>query len=306
MGARHALIIGVEEADDIHYLRKFSFGGAQESAKFFEGHFLDVENFPKKNVKYFHTNSDENKPTYDNITNYFITLKKKFKKGDLLTIYFCGHSVSIKKEYADFKLINAKNEDEGWVLYDKLLFHFEIWELLKDFPAGSKIVVLADTCYSDATGLTSVGGEPDSVYKKEVAIMNVKEKTFLEEHLEDYNKVLRKSNTSRSYKVTPAVVIIGAGDETSIIPGADSRGRTNYSKAFERSIFDKKHDYRPKHLSELYDRMVAVTYRDLADRYLEDAYFFAEANRGKLPVPQWHYHVGKKHTKLRVKSPIFE
>lgn len=69
---------------------------------------------------------------------------EKLKSGDLLLITFAGHGGQVEDEDGD----EEDGRDETWCFYDGHLLDDDLYELLKTFKKGIRILIISDSCHS--------------------------------------------------------------------------------------------------------------------------------------------------------------
>ena len=70
--------------------------------------------------------------------------KEKLKPGDLLLITFAGHGGQVPDEDGD----EEDGLDETWCFYDGELKDDDLYECLKTFEEGIRILIISDSCHS--------------------------------------------------------------------------------------------------------------------------------------------------------------
>lgn len=103
--------------------------------------------------------------THDGITGAVRAIAQELAahsgEGDaIVLITYSGHGTSLRGEDASGD--EGDGADEAWCAYDGLILDDELGGLWADFPAGARVVVVADSCHS---GSVAVMGElPDGVF----------------------------------------------------------------------------------------------------------------------------------------------
>lgn len=64
--------------------------------------------------------------------------------GDLFVLFYSGHGNVVRDEDGD----EPSRSDQTWCLYDDQLIDDELYRLWGEFAAGTRVVVLSDSCYS--------------------------------------------------------------------------------------------------------------------------------------------------------------
>ena len=287
-GKRYALNIGSSEVSAAHYGSPRVFSSAEASSNYMRN-FFEREKFDESILV----------QDRDATTCY---LKEKLEHfaailvvGDLFVLSFCGHTDGIT-ENSD--LDNKENEDEGWALYDRVLFHFEIWQFLQHFRAGVRVVIIADSCFSGDLGVD---------FAPETDINT----SWFETHKDIYNPILEKSGKPGQHAIPPSVVILSASAENQKIVSMGRKCRTVFSNAFEDAWERQKlpgHLFK-HNLSSFFDDIVwyihveLITFPDLKCKLDR---LNTPATHKKRVTPQWHYNQGHKYTKLRTQKPPFK
>lgn len=311
MGKRYAVLLGIKEVNPIHYDGQELTFAAEGSVKKFKTYFEDQE-FDR--IYQIEKHSDRNSSW---LKNSLMEIRGEIKEGDLLVIYFCGHTYKLTEKFASDGLLYTDREEQGWVLYDRVFFHFELWEELKDMASGSRVVIFADTCFNDFLNapygrkeLINIENFIEFAYGDELAesFQNQLDELTKQyaptgikcfsQNVGLYNTILLRANEARSHVVQPSVVIISASDRNSVsITGFGSKGDTTpFAEFFSRSV---NHNPAPDNLAKLFQRMVSHFYK--VYKYDDDP-----NQDERKAIPQWHYHQGEKFTQLRTQKPIFK
>ena len=85
---------------------------------------------------------DATRANFFKAINYFQT--EKLKPGDLLLITFAGHGGQVEDKDGD----EEDGMDETWCFYDGNLVDDNLYELLKTFEEGIRILIISDSCHS--------------------------------------------------------------------------------------------------------------------------------------------------------------
>ena len=272
--SNYVLNIGLDSVDRGHYLIDLPLQSGPPVAKelnalFLKKGFNDLDTGPLIDAQ----------ATSKILIDKMETFQKKLVEGDLLVVTFCGHTAAIKKSLKFLK--NSKNEDEGWALFDRVFFHFEFWELLREFSAGVKIILLVDSCYS---------GAMESIIRKHKALHDPP--IFLEKHKKYYNTILTNSGKPMHYEVPPAVAIITSSAENQKAQQIqDSNKLTFFHEAFKKEI---EQEQKNKSLTNFFDNM-SYSMQLIQELYRTPQKSFA----------QFFYLQGHKHTDLRTQTPPF-
>ncbi|MCG8574878.1 MAG: hypothetical protein MI810_08350 [Flavobacteriales bacterium] len=303
MAKQYAILLGVEEVNSSNYGgAHYPFSAAGKSTTFFNSYFSELQNSKFEILR----------PKGSEITSTFLLetltkLKKEMTEGDILVIYFCGHSFQVLPEHSEWNLLHTDREDEGWGLYDRVFFHFELWMAVKDFAIGSRIVILSDSCYSGITGFDYFSGMEKSAFSE----ISSKKLPWFVPNLLLYNTILSSIQYVHLFDVKPSVIIIGSSGERQVIaPGLGETRMTEFSVAFHCAVNNIPS---PKNLVELFDRinMHLITFHPLNFSRVDptrhpESFCSLSSEEYTRVLPKWHYHQGHKYTKLRTQTPLFK
>jgi Caspase domain len=95
-----------------------------------------------------------------NIEKVFHEASSTLIEGDILLITYSGHGSS-KKNYAEID-----EYDETWCLWDRQFFDDEIFDLLTNFVAGVRVVIISDSCHSGTLIDWEVFGINKNLYER--------------------------------------------------------------------------------------------------------------------------------------------
>ncbi|MBL7731950.1 MAG: caspase family protein [Chitinophagaceae bacterium] len=106
--------------------------------------------------------------TYDHVIAGIKTASSYLENGDLFFLSFSGHGSRVEDRSGDERLENKDDGyDETWCLYDKMLIDDDLFDLLKSFRPGVRILVIADSCHSGTSIKdTSVPFRPGGSFPK--------------------------------------------------------------------------------------------------------------------------------------------
>ena len=68
----------------------------------------------------------------------------RLASGDILLVTYSGHGARVEDVNGD----EGDGWDETWCLYDRELVDDELYDCWADFPAGARILVISDSCFS--------------------------------------------------------------------------------------------------------------------------------------------------------------
>jgi hypothetical protein len=73
--------------------------------------------------------------------------------GDRLLVTFAGHGTRVRDSNSD----EPDRFDEAWLLYDRILLDDELYHAFTRFRSGVRVIVVADSCYSDTSVRSQTG-----------------------------------------------------------------------------------------------------------------------------------------------------
>ena len=82
--------------------------------------------------------------TYSQVLGSLKEYSKELNKGDLLLLTYAGHGGTIP----DINKDEDDGYDETWCLFDRQLVDDELFNSLKDFKEGVRILIISDSCHS--------------------------------------------------------------------------------------------------------------------------------------------------------------
>lgn len=82
--------------------------------------------------------------TAEAVTSAIADATGKLESGDILFLTYSGHGSQVEDTNND----EPDTQDETWVLFDRQLADDELYALYSQFPAGTRILVLSDSCHS--------------------------------------------------------------------------------------------------------------------------------------------------------------
>ena len=83
--------------------------------------------------------------TADTVTSAISDAAGNLEEGDILFLSYSGHGGQVPDTNNDEE---QDQLDETWVLFDRQLVDDELWGLWSQFAAGTRILVLSDSCHS--------------------------------------------------------------------------------------------------------------------------------------------------------------
>ncbi|MBL4709962.1 MAG: caspase family protein, partial [Flavobacteriales bacterium] len=203
----HAILIGVSEVDERHYLLPKNLNSARvnvANAADYLGS-LTSEEFKIDYRDVFIGCSAKWRAIKKRI-NYY---KEKFREDPgLLIIYFSGHGYQTS--------INFKVENYLYCFYDQMIFGREIKETLVDFNRNSKLVLIADSCKSEGFGF---------VKSRQSEIRRLVESEFVN----DYVKRAQTIN-SRALQYQSEICLIAASRKGVNVSGVSNTEMTNFTR----------------------------------------------------------------------------
>lgn len=302
---KYAIHFGANQTDTEHYDDNYALKFPEASSKIMNSIF-DTMGFTSE----VFTGTNTTSTLLKNKMSYFANV---LTKGDTIVLSFCGHTTQINPKT---DISNAYREDKGWMMYDRILFYPEIWQIVKKFKSGVKVVIITDSCYSD-----DIGFDPtSSASKRTLPSPTQPLPSYLKKNKWLYNILLEHIEDVPREEIAAALVIIGATDATSKTYEHNKQtDRTYFSLAFQEAY---------EHLLEgdtslitwpnlFEDTCWVLTTRKIereitsgipADASAETirktlkTVFGARSKSIDKLLPRWHYYRGHEYTDLRTES----
>lgn len=248
---KHAIVVSLDRVDPGHYLEEKFWPCAPKSGKTMYdilGAFNEQILLSEKPGK--------DQAMFERFSLEMEVKSRTLQSGDLLVVYFCCHGIRIPRSLKK----NMKGPSEfGLCLFNRVLFYFELWNMMKNFSKGVDIVMLIDACGAGAFG-TAGEGFVDEFYE------NDKQHSL-------YKTVFDQKQTLQ-HEVPPAVVAISSVPHDVKVERED--GLTTFIQAVNKALYVKGKN----------------------QNYLEFfARITKEASMAEM-APVWHYHQGHKRTDL--------
>ncbi len=265
---KYALCIGMQAVNHGHYLKLKKYGSACYNATYISV-VLEQQGFA---VKKWQNEEAQSKKFIRQIQSWGRTMHK----GDLLVLSFSGHGAKIMSN--DNEIDDWEKEDEGWCMYDRVLFFFELWELARAFRPGVKIIVLSDACYSGPLGFDT----------KAMRFRPGRRFSFFNIQKDVYNPILNAALRPLYHTIPPAVLVLSASAEN--------------GKAFERP--GKRHSEFTIALKKAFKSKNTRDYYSFFESIMETILKRNQTvtNPGEKQHPRWFYCQGHLNTYLPKKS----
>ena len=106
---------------------------------------------------------DATRATRENFKAQMAAFAETCRPGDLLLVTYAGHGSQVKTTDPQ----ESDRFDETWLLYDGILLDDEVDLACKDFAAGVRIVIVADSCHSGTSTRNVVMLEPAQVVPRD-------------------------------------------------------------------------------------------------------------------------------------------
>lgn len=273
---RYALHIGAEKLKPENYLGSENKLSSVEPTIHFYKALLEGLHFDDKhNVSLIGEHA-----TVKNVKSYLSEWAAELEHGDLLVINFVGHGTIYRDEDHEGVKRGQQWEERGWCFYDRIYFHFELWNLAISLKAGVRVVIISDSCYSGS--LLSGMPAAASNYTKYMYQDLVGERKDL------YGKVLHNKNRFKQYHVPAAIAILSSSSMNG--KAYERKKLTLFAEAFE-------HAWRVHESDQSYIKLFENIQRWIFKQ--------TEDELGEKQRPRWHYYQGHSHTNLAHHHKIF-
>ena len=138
MSTGYSLHIGLNELDKNHYPGVVQLKAAVNDAVFWRS-FADEGGYQSDAL---HDGEATAEAVLSKLTAYSSTMQA----GDILLLTYAGHGGEIMNDKpAGF---DDERYDQTWCLYNRQLLDDELYEAFENFPQGTRIVVVSDSCHS--------------------------------------------------------------------------------------------------------------------------------------------------------------
>ena len=266
MANGYAILMAADKVSTSHYHPQQRWPAAPTSLDYFKQMLLDRD--PSFQIKTLNDGETE----VEKFKTHLKNIAQKLQSGDLLVLSFWGHGASFDGFEGDPA---RKGSEEGWCMFDRVLFFFELWELAYDLkiPKGVRIVIISDSCYSGGFGL---GGHEWLEYPVDGDIRTV---SVFERNKAEYQKVFTGRGILQ-HQVQPAVLALSAVPEDT------------------QTHFGSKYTDFTRHIRFAIKK--GGEYQDYREFY---AWLVKQAAE-PAASPVWHYYQGHKLTWLPA-QPIF-
>lgn len=178
------------------------------------------------------------------------SMSKVMNENDIFFISYAGHGGQLPDVNQD----ETDGTDETWCLYDAQLIDDELYDLWYGFPAGSRILIVSDSCHSGSVARAGVDGqifqmsiEPDQragMERRPRAMPYRMASRTYRANREFYDKLLNKAGTREAKENLPVSVrlLSGCQDNQESLDGPfNGAFTTQLLKAWNGGEY--KHDY---------------------------------------------------------------
>ena len=263
---KHAICIGINAVSEAHYHTEKPFSSGVASAKLLAEVF---EHSGFQNVLCWKNHDGTAIALMAKIREFAKTLKTK----DTLAISFSGHGAKVRD--SDYGI--NKSGDEGWCLYDRVFFFFELWELLLAFDSGVGIIIISDACYS---GIGSI--------EKRDNFGSIQSISYLSTRNHIYNPLIDNAIRPMNFQIPPAFLFLSASSEEG---GSHELSGTLYT-VFSKAIYDSWKKDKNANFHIFWEKVMLEVIKHNTDY------------EPKNQHPYWHYYQGHKNIKLSNKNLI--
>ena len=126
------------------------------------------------------------------LTAHVAAVAAESTAGDTFLLSFSGHGVQWSKSPDPDE---TDGYDESWALYDRLFFDDEIFDMCRAFPAGVRIVLVADSCHSQTS--FSIIEDPRYRTGRARGLSREAAELTIEGNLAEYDRVRQNMNRTR-------------------------------------------------------------------------------------------------------------
>jgi len=208
----HALIIGLNTVDPVHY------DGWDGALNVCEADAKKIFSYLKEKKFGSITKLFTKEATRANVISALDKMATDAKAGDLVTIYYSGHGGNeipdLNKDEDDPW---SDRFDETWCLYDAQLIDDELYYQWKKFKKGVRIVVMSDSCFSGdiAKMMVSAKRGPSKAMPKKAGEKTFKKnKKFYTKLVKDLaSKELKTFKTNKKGKIVASLLQISSSQE---------------------------------------------------------------------------------------------
>ena len=124
--------------------------------------------------------------------------------GDTFLITFSGHGTRLPDKNSD----EIDGYDEAWCLYDDLLMDDELAVFWSRFKAGTRIIMISDSCHSGtvAKGIEGSSSRPDDARPKTLAL-----ETTIDLYKKNQDSFIERSSSSEKTLQIKASLVLLSG-----------------------------------------------------------------------------------------------
>ncbi|MEE9319131.1 MAG: caspase family protein [Granulosicoccus sp.] len=90
--------------------------------------------------------------TRQSVTDSIQSISAKMTASDIFFISYAGHGGQLK----DLNEDEDDGADETWCLYDSQMIDDELYDLWQGFPAGSRVLIVSDSCHSGSVARAGI------------------------------------------------------------------------------------------------------------------------------------------------------
>ena len=154
------------------------------------------------------------------LTAHVAAVAAESTAGDTFLLSFSGHGVQWSKSPDPDE---TDGYDESWALYDRLFFDDEIFDMCRAFPAGVRIVLVADSCHSQTS--FSIIEDPRYRTGRARGLSREAAELTIEGNLAEYDRVRQNMNRTRLKDLSADAVLLAACLDEQLAFEGDDNGR---------------------------------------------------------------------------------
>ena len=156
--------------------------------------------------------------TSDAVISAMKIAAKKLAAGGLFLLTYSGHGGQVPDRNGD----ERDRQDETWVLYDRMLVDDEIYALWAKFKAGTRIIVLSDSCHSGTVARVMppfIEGRPPA----RAMPPKINEKVY-KAHQKKYDRIQRDVEPAENGGVKASVILISGCQDNQLSSDGSRNG----------------------------------------------------------------------------------
>jgi hypothetical protein len=158
------------------------------------------------------------KATADAVITAMQTAAKQLASGGLFLLTYSGHGGQVPDRNGD----ERDRQDETWVLYDRMLVDDELYALWAKFKAGSRILVLSDSCHS-GTVTRLMPSDFKSRPRSRLMPRKINEKVY-KAHQKKYDQIQRSVEPAENGGVKASVILISGCQDNQLSSDGNRNG----------------------------------------------------------------------------------